>query len=234
MALHKLVFDATDSDTRSASANVGAYLRSFDGTLLTHTDVGGKKALDVRIAEGINVEVDLAAADDSVSAWLKDGSGTSINSTSNALNSFITNASLTVTATNLDIRDLVFATDKVDASGSEVSLSAGTLAALETINIGNTVSVTDATYTTLKNIAETVGVAAAAIVAGANELVNRRKLYVYNNGNKMMYIGESGITTATGFPLPPGSILDILAGPAMDIFAIADAANQNMRTLQIA
>ena len=38
---------------------------------------------------------------------------------------------LTVSATDLDIRNLVFATDKVDVSGSTVELVATTLAALE-------------------------------------------------------------------------------------------------------
>lgn len=46
-------------------------------------------------------------------------------------------ASLTVDAVDLDIRDLVFATDKVDVSGSEVSLDAATLAALESITVQN-------------------------------------------------------------------------------------------------
>jgi hypothetical protein len=45
------------------------------------------------------------------------------------------NSSIAVTATDLDIRDLAFATDKVDVSGSEVSLDAATLAALETITV---------------------------------------------------------------------------------------------------
>lgn len=45
--------------------------------------------------------------------------------------------SLTVDAVNLDIRDLVFATDKVDVSGSVVALDAGTLAALESITVQN-------------------------------------------------------------------------------------------------
>jgi hypothetical protein len=45
--------------------------------------------------------------------------------------------SITVVASDLDIRDLAFATDKVDASGSEVSLDAGTLAALESITVQN-------------------------------------------------------------------------------------------------
>lgn len=43
--------------------------------------------------------------------------------------------SLTVDAVDLDIRNLVFATDKVDASGSEVSLDAASLAALENITV---------------------------------------------------------------------------------------------------
>lgn len=45
--------------------------------------------------------------------------------------------SLTVDAVNLDIRDLLFATDKVDASGSVVALDATTLAALESITVQN-------------------------------------------------------------------------------------------------
>lgn len=54
----------------------------------------------------------------------------SVNITDNA-------GSLTVDANNLDIRDLVFATDKVDASGSIVALDAPTLAALESITVQN-------------------------------------------------------------------------------------------------
>jgi hypothetical protein len=90
----KIVFDTTAT---ADSDNIGAYLRSSDGTLITHTNVGGKDALDVNIA----------------------------------------NTSIVVTATNLDIRDLAFATDKVDVTGSEVSLDATTLAALENITVQN-------------------------------------------------------------------------------------------------
>lgn len=43
--------------------------------------------------------------------------------------------SITVDATDLDIRDLAFATDKVDTSGSVVALDAATLAALETVTV---------------------------------------------------------------------------------------------------
>lgn len=52
---------------------------------------------------------------------------------------------LTVQATNLDIRDLAFATDKVDVSNSVVALDAATLAALEntTVTVANP-GITDA------------------------------------------------------------------------------------------
>lgn len=87
----QLVFDTSDAQSIADSDSVGAYLRSSDGTLIDHesvnavdrlavdatlkdgagtaltsTLVGGKQALDVRVAEGINVEVDLDHTQDSV------------------------------------------------------------------------------------------------------------------------------------------------------------------------
>lgn len=131
--MKSLVFDTTSAQTILDSDNVGAFLRASDGTLLTHTDIGGKKALDVNIAEGVNVEVDLSHVDDSVA--LGDGTNLFTSTTVNTdigldvflineeLDVNITNASIVVTATDLDIRDLSFASDSVDVSGSEVSIS---------------------------------------------------------------------------------------------------------------
>jgi hypothetical protein len=58
----------------------------------------------------------------------KDGSGNSVELP-------IGTSGLKVEASDLDIRNLTFALDKVDASGSEISLSAATLAALENISV---------------------------------------------------------------------------------------------------
>jgi len=316
MALHKLVFDATDADTKAASSNVGAYLRAADGTLLTHTDVGGKKALDVRVAEGINVEVDLNAADDSVAAWLSDGAGNAISSTGGALHISDGGGSLTVdatdfdirdlshtqdsvkigdgtdflavnndgsinavvSATNLDIRDLAFATDKVDVSGSSVSISGdvnvtqgtspwvvsatdldirdltaasdsvaawtkdgsgnsiGSTAGALNVNISSgSVTTSDAALanTAIKAVAETVTTSAALVVDGADELAARKYLFLYNNGSKEVFIGESGVTTSSGFPLPPGSALEARIGAAVDVYMISASGSQNVRTLQL-
>lgn len=112
--MKKLVFDVTDADTILDSDSVGAYLRSSDGTLITHTNVGGKDALDVNIVEGVNVEVDLDAADDSVAAHTFDGAGNAIGSTGGALHISDAGGSLTVDAVDLDIRDLT-QTDEITA-----------------------------------------------------------------------------------------------------------------------
>lgn len=57
MGLNKdlLVFDTADT---AGSDNVGAYVRSDDGTLITHHTVGSDEALDVYIANDIAIDVD--------------------------------------------------------------------------------------------------------------------------------------------------------------------------------
>lgn len=290
--LHKLIFDATDANTIADSHSVGAFLRASDGTLLTHTDVGGKKALDVRVAEGINVEVDLDFADDSV-----DVSGSIVElgaTTLAALENITVSATdldirdlafatdkvdvtgsevsldsatlaalenITVSATDLDIRDLAFATDKVDVSGSEVSLDSATLAALENITVSATdldirdltqadevtvfqgtspwvvsgsVTVTDAA---LANTAIAAGKTTLAVVdtaqnAVASPLANRKYLWLYNNDNRTMYIGQSGVD-ADGFPIPPGSMINMRAGAAVDIEFVSSKLAHDIRYLQI-
>jgi hypothetical protein len=87
------------------------------------TDNGGSLTVDGTVELGATT---LAALE---SITVQNGAGAS------AVNIQDGGNSITVDATNLDIRDLVFATDKVDVSGSEVSLDAATLAALETITV---------------------------------------------------------------------------------------------------
>lgn len=222
MSIHKLVFDATDADTRAASSNVGAYLRASDGTLITNT--GG--ALDVNIkTSDISIDVDLDAATDSIQAWAHDGSGAALTSTSGALDVFIDNASIEVTATDLDIRDLTHVSDSTKV-GDGIDFLA--------INTDGSINTVEASATALLAVAETVGTTAAAIVDGGDELANRRKLYIFNNSNKNTFIGSSAVSTANGFPVPPGAILELSAGAAMDVYMIGEAANLNVRTLQIA
>lgn len=300
----KLIFDVTDADTIADSDSVGAYLRASDGTLLTHSDVGGKKALDVSIADGVNVEVDLSHIDDSVR--LGDGTDFFTSTSENgdiALDVHISNTdiaindggnSITVDAVDLDIRDLAFATDKVDVSGSEVSLDAATLAALETITVeqgtspwvigdgGGSItvdaidldirdlsaasdsvqsnmfdgagtaltstlvgadqaldvnivqSVDPATANTaILSAADTLAVAGTAEKVVTSNLANRKVLFVRNNDNRVMYVGGSGVTAANGFPVSPGSYLELRAGASVDVYYNSEKALHAIRTLEL-
>jgi fructose-specific phosphotransferase system component IIB len=76
------------------------------------------------------------------------------------------NVNADITATDLDIRDLVFATDKVDVSGSEVSLDSATLAALENI----TVSATDLDIRDLAFATDSVDVSGSSVTVTATDL----------------------------------------------------------------
>ena len=237
MSLNKLVFDTTDANTIADSHSVGAYLRASDGTLLTHTDVAGKKALDVRIAEGINVEVDLDAADDSVAAYLNDGSGNAIGSTGGAIHISDAGGSLTVDAINLDIRDLVAASDSVqsnlfDGAGTAItSTLIGSNQSLD-VNVVASLDVALANSAVLAS-ASTLTAAATAEKVIASNLASRKYLSVYNNDNRTVYIGGSGVDAASGFPLSPGSYMELRAGDAVDVYYDSAKSGHAIRVLEL-
>lgn len=284
MAKDHLLFDTTSATTMADTDSVGAYLRASDGTLLTHTDVGGKKALDVRVAEGINVEVDLSHVDDSV----KVGDGTdflainadgSINITDNggsltvdasdldirdlthvsdsikvgdgtdflsvnadgSINITDNGGSITVDAVNLDIRDLAAATDSVsswtkDGTGTSITstvVGGDTGLDVNIINASLTVSDAALANTAIASDAETLDVANTAQNVVASPLASRKYLFVYNNDNQKMYIGESGVSAASGFPVSPGSYMELRCGAAIDIEFVSAKLNHEIRTLEL-
>ena len=237
----KLNFDATDADTLAASDKVGAHVLSDDGTAITHHTVGSDEGLDV----------------------------------------YILNSSIEVTATDLDIRDLSFATDSVNVSGSEVSLDAATLAALETITVeqgtspwvigdgGGSITV-DATDLDIRDLDAASDSVAAWLSDGAgnaitssggaldvniqssdieidgtldvsasttgailaSQLADRRFMWFQNLGNKNVFIGASGVTTANGIRMSPGAVAEFRFGPALSLHAVAAAGTQDCRVLE--
>lgn len=170
--------------------------------------------------------------------------------------------SITVDAVNLDIRDLTFAADKVDVSGSTVALDAGTLAALETITVlqgtspwvigdgggsitvDGTVAVTQSTSPWVVSDAALANtgylVSANAIVDAeeallAAQLANRKYLYVQNHGNLNGYIINPGGSAAVGLRLGPGTLNMFRAGPAISLKVLSDIpAGTSLRTLEFA
>lgn len=254
---HKLVFDATDAD---GSDNIGAFLRSSDGTLLTHTDNGGKLSLDVNISN-TSIEVtatdldirDLSFATDSVNV---SGSEVSLDAATLAALE-----SITVSATDLDIRDLAFATDSVDVSGSSIITGAEKTedSAHVSGDIGNYIlsvrqdtlaaSASDGDYQSFKTdalgrqyINEThQTMTHAAVVVGntatdlvATDLVNRKTILIENTSGTDIYIGSASVTTANGILLSKGATVELKIGSGINIHGITSSGNATVRVMELA
>jgi hypothetical protein len=80
-------------------------------------------------------------------------------------------------------------------------------------------------------LATAVTVGTSATVLPATTLSDRDSILVYNNGTATIYIGGSGVTTASGIPVEPGaSWSDDLGETA--VYAISGTAGQNVRVLE--
>lgn len=263
----QLVFDTTNATTILHSDSVGAFLRASDGTLLTHTDVGGKKALDVRVAEGINVEVDLSHVDDSVRL----GDGTTLTTVTtvggdNGLDVNIINTSLTVDdgGGSITVDGTVAATQSgtwtvglsedhnygaVGAATLRTAAQIGNATGAADFGSGATsaqtlrvalatdsdLTVSDAALanTAVQANAETLDVASTAQGTVASILANRKYLFVYNNDNQRMEIGEAGFTFGAGFPISPKSYIELRAGAAVNVAFNSTKINHEIRTLEL-
>lgn len=237
------------------------------------------------------------AATDSVGAWIRSGTnGTLIGNVSDALKVNLSNTSIAVTATDLDIRNLDYTQDNmaikgatgnqlvVNADGSinanvDVSVSNGSdkaedaahasgdigtyMLAVRQDTLANSVSA-DGDYASLKvdatgalyvNVASSglltvsdaalantailsavnvLDTAATAEAVKASALANRKYLWIYNNDNTKVFLGASGVTAANGFPLSPGSYMELRAGASISPFFVGQTGKTpEIRTLEL-
>ena len=80
--------------------------------------------------------------------------------------------------------------------------------------------------------AVTVSTSAATLIASA--LGGRRRIMIQNLGTVPVYVGQTGVTTASGFKINASGTLALELGPDVGIFAISGTAGQNVRVLEIA
>ena len=66
-----------------------------------------------------------------------------------------------------------------------------------------------------------------------SNLVGREAIAIKNNGAVTLYLGPSGVTSTTGYPLAAGESLVIELGPDVTIYGIA-ASSCNVRILEVA
>jgi hypothetical protein len=119
--------------------------------------------------------------------------------------------SVTVTATDLDIRDLNFATDSVtsrlqDGSGNAIESIGGNLSVADSVVMN---SLSAPTVTTTEVLVSAVS--------------GQKKVTIQNLSNSVdIYYGPTGVTTATGLVIPKQSSQEIdLAG---NLYLIAGSA----------
>lgn len=218
----QLNFDATSALSFKASDKVGAYLLDPNNDRITSTLVGSKQALDVNVASGINVEVDLAHTDDSVR--LGDGTNFFTSTTIGAdigLDVNIINANIEVT------------------QGTSPWVVSGT------VGISGTVAVTQSTTpwvvsdaaladAAILSSANTLGVADTAELVVASALASRKYLYIYNDDKELIYIGGSGVTEANGFPMAPKDVMKLRAGPSCAVYFVGESGSTpKLRALEL-
>jgi peroxiredoxin len=176
----KLLFDATDGGDVVAS-----FIKGADGTLISHTTVSGKEALDVNVANTITTTFAPGTQIE-----ITDGTDTLLINGDGSINAV-------VTATNLDIRDLAFATDKVDVSGSSVTA---------------TVSATNLDIRDLAFATDKVDVSGSSVTVAATDLDIRNLDYTLDNvaikgstGNQLVVNADGSINANVDVSVTNGS-----------------------------
>lgn len=249
----QLIFDPADL---AASDDVGAYLRSSDGTVLTSTTVGAKKALDVNVANPIALDTATLAALENISA--------------------------VVTATDLDIRNLDYTLDNVGIKGATgnqlvvngdgslnvtgsvtatnntekaedaahssgdigayvLSVRQDTLAASTSASGDYQSLKTDALGRIYTNDSHQTAVFSAITVSDASatdlvvtDLANRKKILIQNISGRTIFVGVAGVTISSGIRLTGGSSAELEVGAGINLHAISQGGTADVRILELA
>lgn len=249
MALNKdqLIFDPTapaDGDS------VGSYVRSSDGTLITHTTNGAKEALDVNIAEassGIKI-VDSAGDELEINA---DGSinvNTSINdpikfrldgAVVEVLEDTVTpanNQPLPVKLTSLTGDINITAGDLnvqlTHAGGTPDSVQIGDGTEIVAITASTDMQVVDRANSGLATSAISVANTATELVPAA--LTERKYLEIQNLESKAVFLGGATVTSGTGIRIPARGSWSGEVGPNLSLYGIVSSGTADVRILELA
>jgi hypothetical protein len=85
----------------------------------------------------------------------------------------------------------------------------------------------------IKNDALAITAASTRESLVGTALSDRKYLHAYNADNRKMYIGSSTVTVANGFPVSPGSYIELRAGASVDVQVISEKIGHDVRTLEL-
>lgn len=105
--------------------------------------------------------------------------------------------------------------------GSFISWSEGSVKTVDMPNI--------AVLATAVSVDSTAG--GTALPSSA--LAFRRIISIQNKGDKSIFVGPSGVTTASGTEIPKGAAAEFNAGPSVAFFAITASGTADVRVLQL-
>lgn len=142
-----------------------------------------------------------------------------------------------VSGTQIDIDDLNATDDAVsswtkDGSGNSIGSVGGAL----NVNIASGFLDADDSLANTAIFTEARAVSAVAIdITAAASIAGRKWLYAANMGNKICFIGPSGVTASSGFPIFPGNKDEYRIGAAVipKIIGEAGASNEDIRVMQL-
>ena len=150
----------------------------------------------------------------------------------------------------LDVNSFLMAEDSVSADRKKLIIDGTTsglwveikntspiaISGTVTANAGTgTFTVSDAAQAAIAIATSKENLAAANVAqnVATSVLANRKYLFIYNKDNREIYIGASGVSEATGYPVFPGSAVELRAGAAIDIEFVSSKLTHEIRTMQL-
>lgn len=209
----------TDLDIRDLDASQDNVAVS-DGTNTLVVNADG--SINVDLVDDLDIDIrDLNANQDNIA--ISDGTDTLEINVDGSLNAV-------VSATDLDIRDLSFATDSVDVSGSSITVSATDLDIRDLTSATDSVTAVIAGNETCSNSAVSVTSTATSL---GTPLVNRKKILIQNLGNQDIFLGcDNSVTTANGVRIPKGGSGDFDFGASVTLHAITNSGTADVRIIE--
>jgi len=229
MSLNKdqLIFDPAEL---ADSDSVGAYLRSSDGTLLTHSTFGAVEALDVSIA-GSSGTIN---TDPGALKFVLDGSEvTVLEDTVTPANNRPLPVKLTSVTGDINITagDINVQLEHTGANPDSVQIGDGT--EIVSITANNDMQVAERANTGLQVAAVTVGNTVGGTQLVSSALANRKFIEIQNRGNKAISLGLTGVTANSGLVIPARGSYSAKIGPGIDLYAITDSGTTDVRVLEL-
>lgn len=248
----RLVFDPAES---ADSANVGSYVRAgTDGDLIGSQTFNSEEWLntaavltdsagnEVNVTSG-SLDVNITAAP-GLGVYAEDSAHTTGDDGQSILAVRVDDLTAVpasvLAGTEGDYQQFIGDTDgalftasrTLDGTGNAIGSTSGALdvyiANAGTIDIDD-----DLANTAIENTATPVSTTAVNVVTTA--LSDRKHLFLANLGNKRLFFGKTGVTTANGYPIYPGEKIAARIGAAVAPQIIGDtgASAEDLRVMEL-